>query len=67
MPLESFHPLVADSLGLPLAGWLDPDPDVVRDLERGRPPAVGGRSPLAVLCRSLLAELRVLLGPDCLL
>jgi len=55
--------LVADSLGAPLAGWLDADPKLVRDLERGRPPAVGGRSPLAVLCRALLADVRAARRP----
>lgn len=50
--------LVAGSLGLPLAGWLDPEPDVVRALEHGRPPEIAGRAPLGVLCRSLLDDLR---------
>jgi secretion/DNA translocation related CpaE-like protein len=48
--------LVAEALGLPLAGWLDPEPDLARALEHGRAPAAGGKGPLATLCRSLLDE-----------
>jgi hypothetical protein len=46
--------LVAESVGLPLAGWLKPEPGLARGLERGEPPAASGRGPLAALCRSLL-------------
>jgi secretion/DNA translocation related CpaE-like protein len=46
--------LVAESLGLPLAGWLRPEPGLERSLERGDAPAGSGRGPLAALCRSLL-------------
>jgi hypothetical protein len=46
--------LVADTLGLPLAGWLRPEPGLARTLERGDPPAASGRGPLATLCRDLL-------------
>lgn len=49
-------PLVADALGLPLAGWLDPEPDLARALEHGRAPAIDGKGPLATFCRSLLDE-----------
>jgi hypothetical protein len=46
--------VVAESLGLPLAGWLRPEPGLERSLERGDAPAGSGRGPLAALCRSLL-------------
>jgi secretion/DNA translocation related CpaE-like protein len=45
---------VAMSLGLPLAGWLAPEPDLSAALERGEPPASDGRGPLARLCGDLL-------------
>jgi secretion/DNA translocation related CpaE-like protein len=48
---------VAQSLGLPLAGWLSPEPGLDEALERGEPPGRGGRSPLASFCRDLLDEL----------
>ena len=51
--------MVAGSLGLPLAGWLKPEPGLALSLERGEPPARSGRGPLAALCRSLLGELSV--------
>ncbi len=55
-------PDVARSLGLPLAGWLRPEPGLAAALERGEPPGRSGRGPLAQLCRELLdahlAELR---------
>jgi secretion/DNA translocation related CpaE-like protein len=49
--------LVADSLALPLAGWLRPEPGLEQALERGVPPARGGRGPLARLCQQVLDEL----------
>jgi secretion/DNA translocation related CpaE-like protein len=50
--------LVAGSLGLPLAGWLDSDAEVVRALSPGRAPDAAGRTPLSTLCRALLAGVR---------
>jgi secretion/DNA translocation related CpaE-like protein len=47
---------VAEMLGLPLAGYLRPEPGIEAALERGDPPARRGRGPLADLCRRLLAE-----------
>jgi secretion/DNA translocation related CpaE-like protein len=46
---------IARALGLPLAGWLRPEPGVARGLERGEAPAAAGSGPLADLCRRLLA------------
>jgi secretion/DNA translocation related CpaE-like protein len=48
--------LVADAIGLPLVGWLDPEPDLDRAYERGRPPASDPRSPLVRLSRTVLAD-----------
>jgi secretion/DNA translocation related CpaE-like protein len=48
---------VAESLGLPLAGSLRPEPGLAGALERGEPPTRSGRGPLAKLCRSLLDDL----------
>jgi secretion/DNA translocation related CpaE-like protein len=48
--------LVADKLGLPLAGWMDAEPDLANDLEHGRPPGTDRRGPLATLARALLAD-----------
>jgi secretion/DNA translocation related CpaE-like protein len=50
-------PLVADALGLPLAGWLDAEPGLPRALEHGRRPGADGKGPLACLCRALLDDL----------
>lgn len=50
-------PQVARALGLPLAGDLRPEPGLDTALERGEPPPRRGRTPLAVLCTELLAEL----------
>jgi secretion/DNA translocation related CpaE-like protein len=47
--------LVADAIGLPLVGWLDPEPDLDKAYERGRPPASEQRSPLVELSRTVLA------------
>lgn len=52
--------IVADALGLPLAGELAPEPRLAIMLERGEAPARRGKGPLAVLCRRLLGELGVL-------
>jgi secretion/DNA translocation related CpaE-like protein len=49
--------VVASVLGLPLAGWLDPEPGIDKAYDRGRPPGRAGRGPLARLCRDLLADL----------
>jgi secretion/DNA translocation related CpaE-like protein len=54
--------VVADTLGLPLAGFVKPEPDLPRAMDCGRPPARDGRGPLAAFCRRLLAE--VLDGRD---
>jgi secretion/DNA translocation related CpaE-like protein len=54
--------LVARELGLPLAGWLAPEPGLAGDLERGEPPGRSGRGPLARLCTELLGQLPTLAG-----
>jgi secretion/DNA translocation related CpaE-like protein len=46
---------VADALDLPLAGVLKPEPGLRAGLDRGEPPGVRPRGPLAVFCRELLA------------
>ncbi len=48
---------VARAVGLPLAGRLAPEPGLAAALERGEPPGRAARGPLALLCRSLLADL----------
>ena len=48
---------VARALGLPLLADLRPEPGVDLALERGEPPGRRGRSPLSVVCASLLDEL----------
>jgi secretion/DNA translocation related CpaE-like protein len=48
--------LVADRLGLPLAGWMDAEPDLAGALEHGRPPGTDRKGPLATLSRALLAD-----------
>jgi secretion/DNA translocation related CpaE-like protein len=48
---------VARALGLPLAGFLRPEPGLELALELGEPPGRRARTPLAVLCESLLADL----------
>lgn len=48
---------VADSLGLPLAGALRPEPGLAAALERGEPPTARGRGPLAGFCTRFLAGL----------
>ncbi|MGQ0632338.1 MAG: septum site-determining protein Ssd [Sporichthyaceae bacterium] len=49
--------LVASSLGLPLAGYLRPEPGIATDLERGHTPGGRHRSPLASFCSDFLDEL----------
>jgi secretion/DNA translocation related CpaE-like protein len=48
---------IADTLDLPLAGALRPEPGLGRALEHGRAPAADGDGPLAGLCRRILADL----------
>lgn len=49
--------LVAEALGLPLAGQLKEDPALRQAAERGDPPGRSARSPLARLSRRLLERL----------
>jgi secretion/DNA translocation related CpaE-like protein len=56
-PSRLTGPDVARLLGLPLAGWLRPDPRLVSQVERGRVPGGSGRGELAALCRRLVAGL----------
>ncbi|HET9779781.1 MAG TPA: septum site-determining protein Ssd, partial [Propionibacteriaceae bacterium] len=49
--------LVAAVVGLPLLGSFVDDPALVLAAERGEPPARSARSPIARLCRQLLADL----------
>jgi hypothetical protein len=51
-------PDVARVLGVPVAGWLRPEPNLDRAQERGDPPAASGRGPLAALAANLLGDLR---------
>lgn len=48
---------VAAAVGLPLVGWLDPEPDLDRLLDEGEPPGRAGRGPLASFCSDVLAGL----------
>lgn len=50
-------PVIAESLGLPLAGSLRPEPGLAAALERGDPPATRGRGPLAAWCGTFLPSL----------
>ena len=50
-------------LGLPLAGWLAPEPGLAAAQERGEPPGRSGRGPLVRLCTELLADLARPGGP----
>ncbi|HET6483824.1 MAG TPA: septum site-determining protein Ssd [Actinoplanes sp.] len=50
-------PDIAATLGLPLIGTLRPEPTISHGAERGRPPAVKGKGPLAALCRQLVRDL----------
>jgi secretion/DNA translocation related CpaE-like protein len=49
--------VVADSLGLPLLGELKPEPGLAAAIERGEPPGLRPRGPLARLAARLLDEL----------
>jgi hypothetical protein len=51
--------MVAAELGLPLAGWLAPEPGLAAGLERGEPPGRSGRGPLARLGADLLRLLEI--------
>lgn len=48
---------IAGALGLPLAGFLRPEPGLDLALERGEPPGRRARGPLAGLCGQLLDDL----------
>ncbi|MQA83089.1 MAG: septum site-determining protein [Streptosporangiales bacterium] len=48
---------IAESLGLPLAGRMCAEPDLGAALDRGEPPAVRGKGPLAEFCAWFLAGL----------
>jgi hypothetical protein len=48
---------IAGALGLPLVGFLRPEPGLDLALERGEPPARRNRSPLFALCERLVEEL----------
>ena len=48
---------VARALDLPLAGWLDREPRLASALERGEPPALRRRGPMAAFCRQMVADL----------
>lgn len=48
---------VAEAAGVPLTVWLDPEPDLDRALDEGRPPGRGGKGPLAEVSATLLREL----------
>jgi secretion/DNA translocation related CpaE-like protein len=49
--------VVAESLDLPVAGFLNSERGLAAALERGEPPARRARGPLASFCRSLLDDL----------
>lgn len=48
---------ICSALGLPLAGVLRPEPRLSAALERGEPPGLRSRGPLARFCRHLMAGL----------
>lgn len=48
---------IARSLGLPLAGFLQPEPQISRGLERGDAPGSSGSGALAKLCQRIVAGL----------
>ena len=48
---------VAEVLGLPLAGYLRPEPGLVGASERGDPPGRRPRSPMARLCSAMIDDL----------
>ncbi|MFC1410780.1 septum site-determining protein Ssd [Streptacidiphilus sp. N1-12] len=47
---------IAEGLRMPLAGELAAEPGLAADLERGRPPGLSPRGPLARFCTAFLAE-----------
>jgi secretion/DNA translocation related CpaE-like protein len=49
--------VVADALGLPMAGWLKEEPGIAIGYDEGRPPGAGGKGPLAELCGGLVGAL----------
>ena len=51
--------MVAESLALPLAGSLRPEPGLAAALERGEPPTARGRGPLAAFCGAFLPSVRL--------
>jgi secretion/DNA translocation related CpaE-like protein len=55
---------VSANLRLPLAASLRPESGLPMALDRGEPPAAGGRGPLAALCRRLLIRLEVVAGEN---
>jgi secretion/DNA translocation related CpaE-like protein len=55
-PAKISAQVVATSLGLPLVGWLRPEPHRAADQERGEPPGVA-RGPLSRLCDRFLDSL----------
>jgi secretion/DNA translocation related CpaE-like protein len=48
---------VAEALALPLAGQIRPEPGLAAALDRGEPPLLRPRGPLAGLCRRVVDEL----------
>lgn len=48
---------IARSLDLEVAGVLQPEPGLLRSLERGEPPAGSGQGPLAQFCQGILTDL----------
>jgi secretion/DNA translocation related CpaE-like protein len=56
-PTDLDGPMVAEALGLPLAGFLKAEPDIEVALDEGRPPGRGGRGPLAEVCAALVGTL----------
>ena len=56
-PTDVTGPLVAETLGLPFAGWLDSEPGIDTALDEGRAPGSGGHGPLAELCDQLVVQL----------
>jgi secretion/DNA translocation related CpaE-like protein len=49
--------LVADAIGLPLAGVVRAEPGLAERLERGEPPTARGRGPLAEFCARFLIDM----------
>ncbi|MDT7572107.1 MAG: hypothetical protein QOE05_2281 [Actinomycetota bacterium] len=47
---------IGRALGLPLVGFLRPEPGLQLGLERGEPPARRGRTPLSSLCEAVLED-----------